>query len=135
MIPRLFGTALIALAALGLGACAEPATIHSIADGIGAGVLSDGPGSNQGWVEFDTFVLIVDTNVFVSGVFFPSSDFPAPLQAVAALSPLTHAVHLVRPLSVGQVPPGWPWEVVWITLAAGLGVVLGGVAVRRKMVV
>jgi lipooligosaccharide transport system permease protein len=41
---------------------------------------------------------------FVSGVYFPVSTLPAPLQAGVALLPLNCAVELVRPLVLGRWP-------------------------------
>jgi len=37
-------------------------------------------------------------------VFFPSAELPAPVQQVAGVLPLSHAVALVRPLMQGAVP-------------------------------
>jgi lipooligosaccharide transport system permease protein len=50
------------------------------------------------------FTLCVTPMVLVSGVFFPSAELPAPVQQVAGVLPLSHAVALVRPLMQGAVP-------------------------------
>ena len=50
------------------------------------------------------FTLFVTPMTFLSGVFFPLSQLPLPMQAVAQALPLTHAVLLVRPLLAGQWP-------------------------------
>jgi lipooligosaccharide transport system permease protein len=42
--------------------------------------------------------------LLLSGVFFPVDQMPAPLQAVAAVLPLSHAIDIARPLLAGRVP-------------------------------
>jgi lipooligosaccharide transport system permease protein len=42
--------------------------------------------------------------LLLSGVFFPVDQMPAPLQAVAAVLPLSHAIDIARPLLTGQLP-------------------------------
>ncbi len=79
------------------------------------------------------YALFIMPVLFVSGVFFPLQELPAALQVVSTLSPLTHAVHLIRPLATGAVPSSWPLELLWIALAAVLGVLLGCASLSRKM--
>ena len=50
------------------------------------------------------FTLFITPMTLLSGVFFPLSQLPLPLQAAAHALPLTHAVLLVRPLLAGQWP-------------------------------
>lgn len=50
------------------------------------------------------FTLLITPMTLLSGVFFPLSQLPAPLQAAAQFLPLTHAVQLVRPLLIGDIP-------------------------------
>lgn len=70
---------------------------------------------------------------FVSGVYFPVSTLPQPLQAGVALLPLNCAVELVRPLVLGHGPADWgrPLAVLaaWAAGCGGLALVL---ARRRK---
>jgi lipooligosaccharide transport system permease protein len=42
--------------------------------------------------------------LLLSGVFFPVEQMPAPLQAVAAVLPLSHAIDIARPLLAGRIP-------------------------------
>ena len=51
------------------------------------------------------FTLFITPMTLLSGVFFPLSQLPAPLQVAAQFLPLTHAVSLVRPLLAGDMPP------------------------------
>ena len=50
------------------------------------------------------FTLFITPMTLLSGVFFPLSQLPLPLQAAAQALPLTHAVSLARPLLIGQWP-------------------------------
>ncbi len=50
------------------------------------------------------FTLVITPMMMLSGVFFPVEQLPAALQLVSAVLPLTHAIDLVRPLLIGDVP-------------------------------
>ena len=50
------------------------------------------------------FTLAITPMMLLCGVFYPLAQLPAPIQAVAQVLPLTHAVELVRPLMSGVVP-------------------------------
>jgi lipooligosaccharide transport system permease protein len=50
------------------------------------------------------FTLGLTPMMFLSGVFFPLAQLPAPVRAVAQWLPLTNAVALVRPLFMDQWP-------------------------------
>ena len=50
------------------------------------------------------FTLAITPMMLVCGVFFPLAQLPAPVQALAQVLPLTHAVGLVRPLMNGALP-------------------------------
>jgi lipooligosaccharide transport system permease protein len=51
------------------------------------------------------FTLALTPMMLLSGVFYPLSNMPAWLQAIASALPLTHAVALGRPLLLGRWPP------------------------------
>jgi lipooligosaccharide transport system permease protein len=51
------------------------------------------------------FTLLLTPMLLFSGVFFPVDGMPGWLQQAAQLLPLTHAIALVRPLMIGEVPP------------------------------
>jgi lipooligosaccharide transport system permease protein len=48
--------------------------------------------------------LVTTPMMLLSGVFFPVSQLPEAFQAFAYILPLTHAVELVRPLVLGEIP-------------------------------
>ncbi|MCC2674859.1 MAG: putative transporter, permease component involved in multidrug transport, partial [Ramlibacter sp.] len=52
------------------------------------------------------FTLFLTPMMFLSGVFFPRDQLPAPVRAVSDWLPLTSAVELVRPLFLDR----WPAE-------------------------
>lgn len=54
------------------------------------------------------FTLFLTPTMFLSGVFFPLEQLPAPVRAVTLWLPLTNAVELVRPLFMDR----WPVEPV-----------------------
>jgi lipooligosaccharide transport system permease protein len=66
------------------------------------------------------FTLAITPMVLLCGVFFPVSQLPPLLQAISAWLPLTHAIGLVRPLLLGNVPVS-----AWLHVLALLG--YGGV--------
>lgn len=81
------------------------------------------------------YALFIMPVLFLSGVFFPLDTLPTPLWVAAMLNPLTHTVHLVRPLVGGEVPQRWMLEVVWLLLAGLVGTLLGSLSLRRRMIV
>jgi lipooligosaccharide transport system permease protein len=62
------------------------------------------------------FTVVVMPLVFLSGVYFPLSQLPGWLRAIAEWLPMTAAVDLVRPLALGR----WPAEPVRDLLVLGL---------------
>ncbi len=50
------------------------------------------------------FTLFLTPTMFLSGVFFPLDQLPAPVQVLSQALPLTHAVAVVRPLFMDQWP-------------------------------
>ena len=50
------------------------------------------------------FTLLITPMVLLCGVFFPVTQLPPLLQQISVFLPLTHAIELVRPLLLGNVP-------------------------------
>jgi lipooligosaccharide transport system permease protein len=50
------------------------------------------------------FTLFITPMTLLSGVFFPQGQLPESVQLIASALPLSHAVSLIRPLLLGQVP-------------------------------
>lgn len=50
------------------------------------------------------FTLALTPMIFISGVYYPTAQLPMWLQAISNMLPLSAAVHLVRPLILGELP-------------------------------
>lgn len=59
----------------------------------------------RGWQDFDLLTAAQFSLFLFSGTFSPVGDYPPVLQVVVEVTPLYHAVELVRGLALGQ--PGW----------------------------
>jgi lipooligosaccharide transport system permease protein len=78
------------------------------------------------------FTLVITPMTFLSGVYFPISQMPPWLQAVANVLPLKAAVDLVRPLILGNLPAD-PWlPLLVLTGYACTGYYLALVLTRRR---
>src|SRR6478672_4473565 len=51
------------------------------------------------------FTRVITPMLLFSGVYFPVEQMPAPLQTIASLLPLKHAIDISRPLLTDEVPP------------------------------
>lgn len=79
----------------------------------------------RNWDFFSFYLTLVLTPMtMISGVFFPMDRLPEPLQALASVLPLHHAVALVRPAVAGQWPDNAGLHVAvlvfYATIAFGL---------------
>lgn len=50
------------------------------------------------------FTLVLTPMIFLSGVYYPTTQLPNWLQAISEVLPLSAAVQLIRPLILGQMP-------------------------------
>lgn len=86
--------------------------------------------------SFNYFItLFVTPQFFFSGIFFPLTAFPAAIQKLSCVVPLTPVVNLSRALVRGDVPPDNLWQVAVIL---GWGLLLLVVALRmmrRRLIV
>ena len=79
------------------------------------------------------FTLFVTPMVLISGVFFPVEQLPTPVQAVASVSPLAHAVRLVRPLLLGEVPQQIALHLAVLAATALLSFWVALILTRRRL--
>jgi lipooligosaccharide transport system permease protein len=79
------------------------------------------------------FTLVITPMVFLSGVFFPVSQLPAPLVAVMRWLPLSPAVDILRPLVLGHTPPHLLRDIVQLLVTAVLAVWIAAVLMRRRL--
>jgi lipooligosaccharide transport system permease protein len=79
------------------------------------------------------FTLVLTPMAMMSGVFFPIEQLPHSLQTFAQLLPLAHAVQIIRPLLLGELPVH-----AWISIAVLLAYTVAGffaalVLLRRRL--
>ena len=92
-----------------------------------------------GWVktgaDFNVVFRFGITPLFLfSGVFFPISRLPEPLQVVAWYTPLFHGVELVRGLMLGGLEsPAWLMHVGYLFVMTALGAVAAAWTFTRKL--
>jgi len=79
------------------------------------------------------FTLVITPMMLVSGVFFPVSELPGPLQVVTQFLPLAHAVELVRPLMSGAHPSHIALHLAVLAAYAIAGFSIALVLTRRRL--
>lgn len=79
------------------------------------------------------FTLVITPMMLLCGVFFPVSQLPEALQALAAALPLTHAVDLARPLMNGAVPAQAMMHIGVLLSYALVGFYISLVLFRRRL--
>jgi lipooligosaccharide transport system permease protein len=79
------------------------------------------------------FTLFITPMTILCGVFFPIEQLPAFLQAAAQALPLTHAVELVRPLFLGELPRHAALHVAVLLAYAIAGFYAAVVLFRRRL--
>ena len=79
------------------------------------------------------FTLVITPMMLVSGVFFPVSQLPGPLQVVTHILPLAHSVELVRPLMSGVTPSHIALHLVMLAAYALAGFCLALILTRRRL--
>lgn len=89
--------------------------------------------TDQSFVAIFRFVIL--PMFLFSGTFFPISRLPAPLEALAQLTPLWHGVDLCRQLVLGAVAPGSALvHVLYLLAWVALGLALALFTTRRRLV-
>ena len=79
------------------------------------------------------FTLVLTPGLLLSGVFFPVTQMPAPLQAVAELLPLKHAIDISRPLLMNEIPPDLALHVAVLLAYACSAYYVALVLTRRRL--
>lgn len=79
------------------------------------------------------FTLVLTPMIFLSGVYYPTTQLPAWLQTLAAVLPLSAAVDLVRPLLLGQMPDSPALKLAALLLYGATGFYLASVLTRRRL--
>ena len=71
--------------------------------------------------------------LLLSGVFFPVEQMPAPLQTVAAVLPLSHAIDIARPLLAGRVPAALALHIAVLLAYAAVTYYVAVALTRRRL--
>jgi lipooligosaccharide transport system permease protein len=79
------------------------------------------------------FTLFITPMTLLSGVFFPLTQLPLPLQMAAQALPLTHAVQLVRPLLVGEIPSNALLHIGFLVLITAVAFAVARKLARRRL--
>ncbi len=79
------------------------------------------------------FTLFITPMTILCGVFFPIEQLPAFLQVAAQALPLTHAVQLVRPLFLGEMPQAIVLHVAMLLAYAAAGFYVATILFRRRL--
>jgi lipooligosaccharide transport system permease protein len=79
------------------------------------------------------FTLVLTPMIFLSGVYYPTTQLPAWLQTLAAVLPLSAAVDLVRPLLLGQMPESPALKLAALLAYGVTGFYLALVLTRRRL--
>ena len=85
--------------------------------------------------DFFTYyiTLLLTPMVFVSGVYYPTTQLPEWLQLLAGYLPLSAAVHLVRPLILGHLPDAPLMQILILLVYGAIGYYLATVFTRRRL--
>jgi len=78
----------------------------------------------RSWQDFDLIQVVLQPMFLFSATFFPLALYPAPLQVVVQLTPLYHAVALLRDLALGVVEPGMLVNVAYLAVLGLIGLVV-----------
>ena len=79
------------------------------------------------------FTLVLTPMIFLSGVYYPATQLPHWLERVSYLLPLSTAVHLVRPLLLGQIPENAAGLIFILIAYCIAGFYLASVLTRHRL--
>jgi len=133
----MFTVTAILFVMLGLGISASPKLLAAWVVLLGAGITFSCialifNALAQGYDFFTYyFTLFLTPMMFLSGVFFPREQLPAPLRAASDWLPLTNAVELVRPMFMDQWP-SQPLRSALVLLAYTVAAFWVALALTRK---
>jgi lipooligosaccharide transport system permease protein len=91
--------------------------------GVGIGVAT----FLRSWQDFELVQIVLLPMFLFSATFFPLSIYPVAIQWFVRFSPLYHAIHLIRALTLGGVAPTDLIDVAYLLV---LGV--AGIAIARR---
>ncbi len=131
----------ILLVAAIFGAVESPMSLIAIPIGFLVGITFAGlamsiSAISPGYEFFNYYFTLVITPMFMlSGVFFPISTLPEWLQSFVVILPLFHAVELIRPFVVGEIPQGWILNISVLLFYAAIGHFIAVNLIRRRLII
>ena len=78
--------------------------------------------------------LIVMPMFLFSGTFFPIEAYPEPLQWVIQLTPLYHAINLIRGLSLGVVGLPQLWDFIYLVAFFAICITLAMRQMEKRLI-
>jgi lipooligosaccharide transport system permease protein len=87
----------------------------------------------RSWQDIDLVQLAVLPMFLFSATFYPLSTYPEPLQWVVRLTPLYHAVELIRQLAFGLLGPGLLVHVGYLVALGLLGLLVAARRLERML--
>jgi lipooligosaccharide transport system permease protein len=79
------------------------------------------------------FTLVLTPMIFLSGVYYPTSQLPLWLQVISDFLPLSAAVNLVRPLILGQWPNMPIADIAIMLVYSVTGFYIATILTRRRL--
>ena len=83
----------------------------------------------RSWQDFDTVQLVQLPMFLFSATFYPLTVYPPAIQWIVRVSPLYHAIVLIRSLTLGTVGPGNLLDVAYLVVLGAIGIAVA----RRRM--
>jgi lipooligosaccharide transport system permease protein len=85
------------------------------------------------WQDFDIVLTVVLPLFLFSGTFYPITLYPAWAQLLVQLTPLYHAVDLLRGLTTGALSPWLIVDIAYLTALAGVALSIAALRIRRLL--
>lgn len=79
------------------------------------------------------FTLVLTPMIFLSGVYYPTTQLPPWLQLVAKALPLSAAVNLIRPLILGHWPSALLVDITILAIYCVAGFYIATILTRRRL--
>jgi lipooligosaccharide transport system permease protein len=85
--------------------------------------------------DFDIPMGLVVMPMFLfSGTFFPIDIYPLPVQVFMQLTPLYHAISLIRGLTTGLVGPAQLWDLAYLVAFGAIGLTIATRQMTRRLI-
>jgi lipooligosaccharide transport system permease protein len=85
----------------------------------------------RSWQDFDYLGVVIFALFLFSGTFAPAASYPAAIRVLVELTPLYHAVELIRQLTTGT--PDWTAliHIAYLVALAAAGLTVAGKRMSR----